>query len=105
MLTLGRTRSSGEVLAAMLKDRSDTRFFGTKTASRPRLTFERPLPQGYVVRIPEYDWIAPGADLAKVGVCEVKPDVRCSKDQAPVKAADWLKTFGGGEARTMSALE
>jgi hypothetical protein len=82
------------VLAAVLKSRPATRYFGAKTANRPRITFERELPQGYVIRIPEYDWRGPGEKT--VGTCDVRPDERCSKDQAPVKAQAWLlKTAGG----------
>ncbi|MCX5690944.1 MAG: S41 family peptidase [Planctomycetota bacterium] len=94
VLTLGRTRSSAEVLAAVLKSRPSTRYFGAKTANRPRITFERELPQGYVIRIPEYDWRGPGEKT--IGTCEVRPDERCSKDQAPVKAQAWLLKIAGG---------
>lgn len=87
VLTLGRTRSSAEVLGWLLKQRPDTRFFGARTAGRPRIDFEKPLEQGFVIRIPEFEWQAPGG---KVGECEVTPDERCAKDRAPAAAAAWL---------------
>ncbi|MEI7657624.1 MAG: S41 family peptidase [Phycisphaerae bacterium] len=87
VLTLGRTRSSAEVLGWLLRQRPDTRFFGARTAGRPRIDFEKPLEQGFVIRIPEFEWQAPGG---KVGECEVTPDERCPKDRAPAAAAAWL---------------
>jgi hypothetical protein len=87
VLVTSRTRSSGEVLANALRDRDGVRYFGAKTASRPRMGFEIPLEQGYLLRVPQFEWRAPGG---KLGVCDVKPDVRCSMEEAPVKAQAWL---------------
>jgi C-terminal processing protease CtpA/Prc len=87
VLTLERTRSSAEILAWLLRDRPDTRFFGNATAGRPRIDFVQPLEQGFVIRIPEFDWQSPGGEL---GVCKVVPDVRCAAKKAPAIAAEWL---------------
>jgi len=89
VLTLSRTRSSGEVLAALLKGRANTRFFGGRTAGRPRLTFERELGQGFVIRVPEFDWRASTGERLNRGVA---PDDRCDKSQAPQLAREWIVT-------------
>lgn len=89
VLTLERTRSSAEILAWLLRDRPDTRFFGNATAGRPRIDFVQPLEQGFVIRIPEFDWQSPGGEL---GVCKVVPDERCGAKKAPAIATTWLKS-------------
>ncbi len=89
VLTLERTRSSAEILAWLLRSRPDTRFFGSATAGRPRIDFVQPLEQGFVIRIPEFDWQSPGGEL---GVCKVVPDVRCAAKKAPAVAAEWLRS-------------
>lgn len=89
VLTLERTRSSAEVLAWVLRSRPNTRFFGNATAGRPRIDFVQPLEQGFVIRIPEFDWQSPGGEL---GVCKVVPDERCGAKKAPAIAATWLKS-------------
>lgn len=89
VLTLERTRSSAEILAWLLRSRPDTRFFGNVTAGRPRIDFVQPLEQGFVIRIPEFDWQAPGGEL---GVCKIVPDVRSAAKKAPAVAAEWLKS-------------
>lgn len=96
VLTLGRTRSSAEVLARMLRTRPETRLFGAKTAGRPRLTFEQSLPQGYVIRIPEFEWQPSDASVKEA---EIKPDVACSADAAPQKAAAWILSRNADAAK------
>jgi len=91
ILTFSRTRGTAEVLARTLQRRTlPTRTFGGPTASRPRLSLERPLEQGYVIRVPEFDWKGPEAD-ARLGRCRVTPDQACSKDEAPAQAAEWIE--------------
>jgi hypothetical protein len=87
ILTLERTRGTAEAAAHILKSRSKTHIVGEATANRPRLSFERPLEQGYVIRIPEYDWLPPGGEL---GNARVRPDTKASKDAAPKVAAEWI---------------
>lgn len=96
VLTLSRTRSTAEVLALLLKDRPSTRLFGGRTAGRPRLSFERDMGQGYVIRVPEFDFRAVttseiNGQRVELDFKGVLPHQRTSKDASVVEAKAWLK--------------
>lgn len=95
VLTLSRTRSTAEVLALLLKGRPSTRQFGGRTAGRPRVSFERDMGQGYVIRVPEFDYRAvtvsdTGEQKVQLEFRGVQPNQRCTKDASVVEAKAWL---------------
>ncbi len=86
VLTSSRTRSTGELLAWLLQHSGRARVVGERTAGRPRLSRERDLGQGFVLRVDEFDWLGPGGERLDV-LKGVRPDVPAARLKAPARAA------------------
>lgn len=89
VLTSSRTRSSGEMLAWLLKENARAKVVGEPTPGRTRFSREHELGQGFVVRLDEFDWRPAGLDgPVRQGI---KPDISVSRQKAPARAAKLLK--------------
>ncbi|MBS0196643.1 MAG: hypothetical protein JSR77_07785 [Planctomycetes bacterium] len=75
--TLSRTRSSAEILAWCLKSRGRGMFIGQRTAGRPRVSREHEVGQGFIARIPEFDWLPPDGQPLTKGIT---PPVRATNE-------------------------
>jgi hypothetical protein len=91
ILADARTRSTGEILAAVLQAPNQRPVMGGRTADRARVSFERDVGQGFMVRVPEFDW-APNPGEPFRGV---RPNTRAGREES-IKAA--VKFIKGAQA-------
>jgi hypothetical protein len=89
VVTSARTRSSGEVLARLLKDAGRAQVVGERTSARPRFSRERELGQGFLVRIDELDW-RPAGDRSET-IKPMKPDVGTNRNRAIKRAEQMIQ--------------
>lgn len=89
VLTSSRTRSTGEMLAWLLEHTGRARTVGERTAGRPRLSRERELGQGFMLRLDEFEWVGPAGERLDVSK-GIEPDVKSSRQRAPARAAQLL---------------
>lgn len=88
VLTSSRTRSSGELIAYLLQSAGRAKVVGERPAGRVRLSRERDLGQGFLVRLDEFDW-RPSREEAPLHT-GLKPDVQTSRQKAPARAESLL---------------
>jgi hypothetical protein len=88
VLTSRRTSSTAEALACALRACGRARLVGEATAGRPYLSAEFDAGQGWVLRLPCYDYRDPSGHA--VPASGLRPDVPCPRDQAPRRALELI---------------
>lgn len=100
LLTHTRTRSTGEILAAVLQDPARRPVIGERTAARARVSFEREVGQGFVVRVPEFDWSRAPATAFR----GLRPDTRAGREESLKAAARFINAHQAGTPAGVAAL-